>query len=75
MDIKYLFAIITVICISILQMVAFYLGYNGQIFTACIGIITALIGFILKGEIDLKRTNRELDGIYQKLQELFNKIS
>lgn len=74
MDLKYLFAIITVIAVTIIQLFAFSQGIDGQVFAGCTGIITALIGYILGIEIKNKQNNTYLDQVYQKLSEIFNKL-
>jgi hypothetical protein len=38
-------AIVAIICVTLIQIVAWYLGFNGQITTFVTSAITAILGF------------------------------
>jgi hypothetical protein len=38
-------AIVAIICVTIIQIVAWFLGFNGQITTFVVSAITAILGF------------------------------
>lgn len=68
MDIKYLFAIITVIAVALIQMVAFALGIDGNVFSGTTAIITALIFYILGVEIKNVQIAKILNLIKEKIE-------
>ena len=52
--------IIAIICITVLELMALYKGYNGTLLTTSIGVIAGLVGWITKTpKILQKKTNGE----------------
>jgi len=47
MEPKWIFGITAVGVLGVIQCFAFVLGIDGQVFTATIGLITAIVGFLL----------------------------
>lgn len=78
MDIKYLFAIITVISVTIIQLMAFALGIDGQVFAATLSVISALIGYILGIKIESNKATEIIDlitsNIKTNLEEIRKKL-
>lgn len=53
---KHIFGIVAIICITAIQISAFFLGHDGQIFTFCSMAIAAVVGAVLGISFQAKKS-------------------
>ena len=75
MEIKWFFGFFCVGALTVIQLGAFVLGIDGQIFTATSSIITALITFLLGININIAKTTKAVTSTNMELIEQINKNS
>jgi hypothetical protein len=75
MEIKWVFGFFCIAALTIIQLEAFVLGIDGQIFTATSSIIAALITFLLGININVVKANKEVTRTNMELIEQINKNS
>ena len=67
---KYIFGIVAVICLCIIQGIAFLTGHNGQILSFTTAGITSLITFLLGLNITSKAQNTAMEHLVKEILDL-----
>ena len=72
MEIKWVFGFFCITALTVIQLYAFVLGIDGQIFTATSSIIAALITFLLGLNINQAKQKQYIAGLYNEIIQKIN---